>query len=234
MIENTVLAKIEPKTLTAIVKDRKYLDTYDEDTLPDHLSQRILSKESCMELIGKDLRVQAVNQFIQNLQVKELKAWTKIIEKSVLTSKNINNPNHASVMKKRLKEEIERTRKLEKYIGNVGPTRDLLRGTLVCMGNDEDEMKNIKDKEKLLDMMLSQINTLALQYILEDVSLKTLQQMVVESNLNIKTTSKNIIVRHLVEMKDYIPKPKKEPKNKRPPPPPKEKKTRPKCPSSTS
>jgi len=224
MTENTVLSKIEAKTLTAIVKDRKYLDTYDPATLPEHLNHRILSTESCLELINKDLRVQAINQFILNLQVKELKGWTKVIDKSVLTSKNINNPDSSTVMKKRLKEEIYRTKKLEKYIDGAKPTRKLLRGTLECMGNEKKVVEDIDDGKKLTEMMLSQLYALALQYILEDVSLKTLQQMVVESKLNIKSNSKSLIVRHLVEMKDYKPKPKKEPKNKRPPPAPKSQK----------
>jgi len=89
------------------------------------------------------------------------------------------------------------------------------------MGNAKEPLEQIKDKDELLEMMHTQLNYMALQYILEDVNIKTLQQMVVESKLNIKTSSKPLIVQHLVEMKDYVPPPKKEPKNKRPPAAPK-------------
>jgi hypothetical protein len=160
------------------------------------------------------MRIQAINQFIHNLQVKELKGWTKVIEKSVLTSKNINNPNNSTVMKKRLKEEIYKSKKLTKYIEEANPSRKLLRGTLVCMGNEKKVIDKMDDRDEMLKMMLTQLDLHALQYILEDVSVKTLQMMVAESQLSIKSSSKPLIVRHLVEMKDYVPPVKKAPRTR--------------------
>jgi len=219
MLENTILEKLADKTLTAIVKDRKLLDKFEEETLPEHLKKRILSQDSCFELIKGDMEIHATNQFIQKLNVVELKAWTKNFEEHILTSKNINNANNATVMKKRLKEQIYESKKLKNYIKKADPTRKLLRATLLQLENDglkEDEIKKIKedlrkieDRDELIKKLLSQLNLLALEYLLDQVSVKTLQMMIAESQLNIKTSSKQIMVRHLVDMKDYVPVPKK-------------------------
>jgi len=199
---DTILAKLDAKTLTSIVIDRKYLDQYDTQTLPEKYSKRVYDRETCLNLISKDLKRQSIIQFVQILHVDELKEWTKAIEKSVLTSKKINNPNNSVVMKKRLKEQLEHDG-LRKYIKNAEPSRKLLRATLDSLAV---ETKS-DNRTELVSMLFKQLKLNALEYILLELSNKTLQQMIVDSQLNIKlTTAKPTLVRHLVEMKDYVPK----------------------------
>jgi len=199
---DTILAKLDARTLTSIVIDRKYLDGFDSQTLPEKYAKRVYDRDTCLNLISKDLKRQTIVQFVQILHVDELKEWTKAIEKSVLTSKKINNPNNSVVMKKRLKEQLELDG-LRKYIKNAEPSRKLLRATLYSLAVETES----DNRSELVAMLFKQLKLNALEYILLELSKKTLQQMIVDSQLNIKlTTAKPTLVRHLVEMKDYVPK----------------------------
>jgi len=199
---DTILAKLDAKTLTSIVIDRKYLDVFDSGSLPEKYAKRVYDRETCLSLISKDLKRQTIVQFVQILHVDELKEWTKAIEQSVLTSKKINNPNNSVVMKKRLKEQLELDG-LRKYIKKAEPSRKLLRATLDSLA----VITESDNRTELVTMLFKQLKLNALEYILLELSNKTLQQMIVDSQLNIKlTTAKPTLVRHLVEMKDYVPK----------------------------
>jgi len=204
---DTVLGKMDPKTLTAIVKERNLIAVdMQSKTLPEEYKSRYYSRETCLGLIKKDLTKQCIIQFSQNLSAKELKSWTKGIQKSVLSSKKMNNPNHASVMKKRLKEQLEQDG-LKKYIKSVDPSRKLLQATLKTLAMETE----CADREELVALLNKQLKLMALEAVLVELSPKLLQQMILDSELNIKSTSKPTIVHHLVEMKDYTPAPRKMP-----------------------
>jgi hypothetical protein len=198
---------MDPKTLTAIVKERNLIAVdMQSKTLPEEYKSRYYSRETCLGLIKKDLTKQCIIQFSQNLSAKELKSWTKGIQKSVLSSKKMNNPNHASVMKKRLKEQLEQDG-LKKYIKSVDPSRKLLQATLKTLAMETE----LEDRVELVALLNKQLKLMALEAFLLELSPKLLQQMIIDSELNIKTTSKPTIVHHLVEMKDYTPVPRKMP-----------------------
>jgi len=207
-----ILEKMDAKTLSAIVKEVNILKTWSPENIPEEFNKRYLDKEACLKLITMELKKQMVKQLVLNLYVKELKAWAQLIPTNVLTSKNLNNENSATVIKKRLREQIDKVG-LEKYMKKLNPTKKLLRATLKTLGvmTDKDT-----DGEKLTQALMQQLKVLALDCVLQELSIKILQQMVVDSNLNIKTSSKNIIVYHLLEMKDYVPEPRKRVYEKRP------------------
>jgi hypothetical protein len=196
---------LEPKTLNAIVTERKYVEAIAQaGELNSQLTRRVLDKETSIRLIDNEIRYQSINQFILNLSFMELKGWTKKMDKSVLTSKNLNNPKNTSVMKKRLKEQIEE-KGLKKYLVQYDPSSSLLKGTLTVMGC----RKELSDKDEMIREILRLSQKNALEYILFSLPVKLLLQMVADSHLNIKSSSKPVIVRQLVDMKDYVPKEKK-------------------------
>jgi len=117
---------------------------------------------------------------------------------NLTASSDINNPNNPLVMKKRLKEELQKT-SLEGYMQKVNPSRTLLRKSLKLLGI----VTGSKDRDELIGLLKYQVSTLGLEYILQQLPMKLLQQMATEASLSINTTSKNLMVRHLVDMRDY-------------------------------
>jgi len=94
---------------------------------------------------------------------------------------------------------------LLKYIEETDPSRKLLVSSLEQLGIDTES----DDKTELIRLLEHQISNLGLEYILLNLPLKFLHEIATEAQLNIKTTSKNLLVRHLVDMTDYIPTPRK-------------------------
>jgi len=199
----TILDKLSNRTLMSLVKERKYIETISNDItreLPEEYCKRVLSKEACLELIRKDIKEQGEYQFAHNLTMKELKIWNNALETppNLTASSDINNPNSPLVMKKRLKEELQKS-SLENFIRKVHPSRKLLKASLGLLGIDTPSY----DRDELVGLLKYQVSALGLEYILHQLPLKVLQQMATEADLSINTTSKNLMVRHLVDMRDY-------------------------------
>jgi len=199
----TILDKLSNRTLMSLVKERKYIEMISNDItreLPEEYCKRVLSKEACLELIRKDIKEQGEYQFAHNLTMKELKIWNNALEilPNLMASSDINNPNSPLVMKKRLKEELQKS-SLETFIRKVHPSRKLLKASLELLGIDTPSY----DRDELIGLLKYQVSALGLEYILHQLPLKVLQQMATEADLSINTTSKNLMVRHLVDMRDY-------------------------------
>jgi len=199
----TILDKLSNRTLMSLVKERKYIETISNDItreLPEEYCKRVLSKEACLELIRKDIKEQGEYQFDHNLTMKELKIWNNALETppNLTASSDINNPNSPLVMKKRLKEELQKS-SLENFIRKVHPSRKLLKASLELLGIDTPSY----DRDELIGLLKYQVSALGLEYILHQLPIKLLQQMATEADLSINTTSKNLMVRHLVDMRDY-------------------------------
>jgi hypothetical protein len=203
--EISILDKLSSRTLMSIVKERKYIDMISNDVnqdLPKEYLKRVISNESCLDLIRKDIKEQGEYQFAQNLTIKELKFWNRGLESppNLTASSNLNNPNSSLVMKKRLREELQKS-SLDKYILRVNPSRKLLRASLAHLGLTT--LSN--DREELFGLLRHQVASLGLEYIFFQLTLPLLRNMATEAGLIIKTSSKNLLVRHLIEMTDYIP-----------------------------
>jgi hypothetical protein len=200
---NTILDILSNRTLMSLVKERKYIESISNDItkdLPEVYSKRVLSKEACLDLIIKDIKEQGEYQFAHNLTMKELKIWNRALDTppNLTASSDINNPNSPLVMKKRLKEELQKT-SLEAYIRKANPSRKLLKESLELLGIDTPS----KDRDELIGLLKYQVSALGLEYILHQLPIKLLKEMATEADLSINTTSKNLMVRHLVDMRDY-------------------------------
>jgi len=203
--EISILDKLSSRTLMSIVKERKYIDMISNDVnqdLPQEYLKRVISNESCLDLIRKDIKEQGEYQFAQNLTIKELKYWNRALESApnLTASSHLNNPNSSLVMKKRLREELQKT-SLDKYILRVNPSRKLLRASLEHLGH----ITLSNDREELYGLLRHHVASLGLEYILFQLTLPVLRNMATEAGLLIKTSSKNLLVRHLIDMTDYIP-----------------------------
>jgi len=173
------------------------------DAVPESYTRRVIEKETCMELIRKDLKQIDIMQFVQNLSKKRLSEWTKIIEKEVLTARNMNNPNNSAVMKKRLRERLLKDG-LKKYVKERNASSSLLYKTIEDMGiifsKDEPRSTN---KEEITEFLFEVIRDLSLEYIFHELSVKLLQQMAAEAGLKVPSDSKGVLVRSLVDDRNY-------------------------------
>jgi len=107
-------------------------------------------------------------------------------------------------VEKRLKEELQKS-SLHKYIQKAQPSAKLLKVSLAQLGHTTLST----DKDELITLLKQQVTALGIEYIFHQLPIALLRQMTEDANLEIKTSSKNLLVRHLVDMRDYIPAPRK-------------------------
>jgi len=187
---SVVLSNLSLETLTAVAEARGY-----------YCEKRKPSKEYFINLLLPDIIDEGARQFTKCLQVKELKVWTKKITKEVLTSRNKNNSKSASVLKKRLAEQII-AEGIEKFLTRLSPSESTLKTALERMGV---EMKGTK--EELKNALIAEIDAFGAEAFFNEFPIVTLKHLSEELKLDVATTSKPILVRCIVGMVDYTPQP---------------------------
>jgi len=191
---NTVLDKLSERYLISFVKERQYLDKlYNSNTqIPQVYFKRHLPRDACFDLIWRDIREQGYHQLVENLTAKDLKDWTA----RMALDQNVS----VLGMKKRLQDDLILLG-LNEFAPQHHLSRKLLRSALSSLEIESES----NDADELVGLIHQELIQLGLEYILNQLSMKLLNDMVKDAELNIKSTSKKLVVRHLIAMQDYNP-----------------------------
>jgi len=190
----TVLDKLSDRYLISFVKERQYLDKlYSSNTqVPQVYFKRHLPRDACLELIWRDIIEQGYHQLVENLTAKDLKDWTA----RMALDQNVSSLG----MKKRLQDDLILLG-LQEFAPQNHLSRKLLRSALSSLEIESES----NDADELVGLLYQELIQLGLEYILTQLSMKLLNDMVKDAELNIKSTSKKLVVRHLMAMQDYNP-----------------------------
>jgi len=185
-----VLRNLSIETLANIADARGYI-----------CERKRPTKENYIGILLPDITEEGVRQFVHSLQVKELKVWTKKITKDVLSSQNVNNPRSASVMKKRLAEQINEEG-VDRYMARLNPKEDALKAALKRMGV---EMEGTREEMK--NALMAEIDMYGAEAFFNQFNVETLKYISEELKLTIASSSKPVLVRCIVSLENYTPPP---------------------------
>jgi hypothetical protein len=157
------------------------------------------SKENLLDALSKDVEKQGIKAFLTCLKVEDLQDLSAKIKMKKLTSNGANNPNNKAVLSKRLIEEMTKNGITDFFV-SLKLSENRLLELLISIGVAKPaECK----KSELIEMIKKEILSMGLSAVFSNCTVKQLKTFAKDLNLNVDTNAKTVLLRCILNMKDY-------------------------------
>jgi len=147
------------------------------------------SKEVMLDALSDDVAVLGIKAFVQILKVSDLEG---------LTTKLPVNSKAKVVLSKRLSEAMQKDG-ITRFLTSAKPSEELLKSLLERLG----VVEPTATKKELIDQIQTEIHYLGLSTMFSNCTVKQLKKYTADLGLTVESSAQTVLLRCLLEMKDY-------------------------------